>query len=85
VVSDGLERGGDGFPVDVVIARRAAVAAAGVKMAEQLAGFSNRRTLKFLFDIHVEGVEVELQRSGADRPDEFEALRAGVEEIGRTG
>src|SRR6185369_508785 len=36
-----LQRLGDRFPINVIVAGRAAVAAAGVEMAKQLAGFAN--------------------------------------------
>src|SRR5579871_3892554 len=41
LVADGFERGGDGLPIDVIVARCAAVAAASMKMAECLAGLAD--------------------------------------------
>ena len=77
-----FQRFGDGFPIDVIVAGRAAIAAAGVKMAEQFAGFANGRGLVFLLDVHVESVEVNLQRRAADGFHHFDRLVAGVDEIG---
>src|SRR5438105_5258431 len=42
-VADRLQRGRDRFPVNVIVARRAAIAAARVEMAEQVPGFADRR------------------------------------------
>src|SRR5438445_10738198 len=53
VVTDGLERGGDGFPVNVVVAGRAAPAAACVEMAQRLAGLANGGGGVLFLDVHV--------------------------------
>src|SRR5207244_7936329 len=82
VVLDRLERRSDRLPVDVIVAGRAAVAAAGVEMAEQFARLADRGPLEFLLDIHVERIEVQLERLGTDVLDELEALVAGVEKVG---
>jgi hypothetical protein len=57
----------DRLPVDVIAARRAAIAAAGVEMAEEFARPSDRGRLVLLLDVHVERVEVQLE-GRADRP-----------------
>ena len=66
----------------MIVAGRAAIAAAGVEMAEQFARLADRRPLEFLLDVHVERVEVQLERLGTDVLDELEALVAGVEKVG---
>src|SRR6185369_2097126 len=81
-VFDGFKGSGDGFPVDVIVARGAAVAAAGVEVAEQFAGFANRFSLVLLLDVHVKGVEMKLERRAADISDHLQPLVAGIDEIG---
>src|SRR5437588_8007201 len=82
LVLDRLESRSDRLPVDVIVAGRAAVAAAGVEMAEQFARLADGRPLEFFLDVHVERVEVQLERVGTDVLDELEALVAGVEKVG---
>src|SRR6187455_1142137 len=41
VVADCFESGGDGFPIDMIIARRAAVTATGVEMSQRLPSLAN--------------------------------------------
>ena len=77
-----LQGRGDRLPVDVIVARRAAVAAAGVEVGERFAGFADRFALVLLLDVHVERVEVELQRFAADVLDHLQTLVAGVDEVG---
>jgi len=82
LITDGLERGGDGFPINVIVTGRAAAAAAGVEMAQRLARLANGGGGVLFLDVHVEGVEVQPERGIADVADHFEALVAGVDEIG---
>ena len=82
LVADLLEGGDDGLPVERVVARGAAVRAAGVEVAEVLAGLEDGGGLVLLLDVHVERVEVELHVREVDGLDEAEALVAGVEEVG---
>ena len=82
LVADGFEGGNDGFPVDMIATWGAAVAPAGMEVGEEGAGFEDGGGLIFLLDIHVEGIEVEANGLAADGFDEFDALVAGIEEIG---
>ena len=66
----------------MIVAGRAAVAAAGMEVAQQLARLANGGGLVLLLDIHVERVEVQLERRAADRLDQLQRLVAGVDEVG---
>ena len=85
LVADGFEGGNEGFPVDMIATWGAAVAPAGMEVGEEGAGFEDGGGLIFLLDIHVEGIEVEANGLAADGFDEFDALVAGIEEIGFEG
>ena len=46
----------------MIAARRAAVAAAGVEVAEEFAGLPNRGGLILLLDVHMERIEMQHER-----------------------
>src|SRR4051812_36269324 len=62
LVVDRLERCDDRFPIDVIVARGAAITAARMKMTESLAGFANSGSLVLFLDIHMERIEVQSKR-----------------------
>src|SRR5687767_4019174 len=77
-VFDGLESGGDRFPIDVIISRSAAITAASMEMCEVPAGFANGFALVLLFNVHVERIQVQFKRGAANVLDHLQALIAGV-------
>ena len=64
-LADCFESGSDGFPINMIIARCAAVTAASVEMSQRFPSFPNRLRLVLLLDIHMECVEVQLERRAA--------------------
>src|SRR4051812_5733217 len=66
----------------MIIARCAAIAAARVEMAERFARFANGVALVLLLDVHMEGVQVQLECFAADVLEHLESLRGGVDEVG---
>ena len=65
----------------MVVARSAAIGAAGVEMAEELADFLNGFGLVLFLDVHVERIEMDLQGGTADIGNHFQGLIGGVDEI----
>ena len=65
----------------MIISRCAAVATTGVKVSKVFASGADGLALVFLLDVHVERVEVKLQRRAADRLDEAQTLLTRVEKV----
>src|SRR5256885_11187739 len=81
LVTNRLERGSNRLPINMITARRAAVASTGMEMTKRLPGLANGRRLVLFLDIHMKSVQVEFQDFAADIPDHFESLVTGVDEV----
>ena len=66
----------------MVVARRATVAAAGVKVAKVFAGCTDGLALVFLLNVHVKRVEVQLECRAANRLDQPQPFLARVQKVG---
>ena len=53
-----------------------------MEVSEELAGLLDGRSLVLLLDVHMERIEMQLERRTADRLDQLQALVAGIEEVG---
>jgi len=80
-IVDGFEGPSDAWPVGVIAAGRAAIAAARVEMAELPARLPDCGAEILFLDVHMERVEMKLHGRRADRGDQTQALFARVEEI----
>ena len=81
MVTNLAQRLGNAQPINMVAAWCAPVAAAGVQMAEVLAGFADSGRLVLFFDVHVERVELDFERGTAYITNHLQGLVAGVDEI----
>src|SRR5262245_34388254 len=79
LVTNGFKRGGNRLPIDMVVARRTAIAATSMEVGEVLAGFADGGALILLFDIHVKSIEMKAKGFAPDVFDHFQALIAGVD------
>lgn len=81
IVFDGLQGGGDGLPINVIIARRPAICAASMDVTEVFACALDCFALMLLLDVRVKGIEMQFEIWTADVGDEFQSLIYGVEEV----
>ena len=65
----------------MVLARRAAIARTGVKLADMPARAAQRRRYVLLFDVHVKSVEQQADVGPVDIPDHPQPLIDGVDQI----
>lgn len=81
LIMDVAQSFADFAPGGAAAAGYAAIAFAGMEMAEVLAGLADGATDAVFFDVHVEGVEHDLDPRVVDFLDKLDGFLGGIEEI----